>query len=81
MGLEGTQLARAMLAIHELEMSREARHPGELLSERIERRVVYRQRGHRTLSRVGRLLVRAGLRLQEYKVPRQLSLGKTVTQR
>jgi hypothetical protein len=79
--MEGSQLARAMLSIHELEMSQAAKYPGRLLSERIERRVVFRQRGSRTLCRVGSLLVRAGLCLQQYGVVTQPpSLGHNATQ-
>ncbi len=83
MSMEGTQLARALLSIHELEMQQAARNPGCLLSDRIERRAVFRSQEHRTVCGVGRLLVRAGLRLQEYgsAVPQQPPRPSAATQR
>jgi hypothetical protein len=81
MTIEGTQLARAMLSIHEADMSQAARYPGYALSDRIERRVMFRQGGSRALCRVGRLLVTVGQRLQEYGMPRQLPLNNPATQR
>jgi hypothetical protein len=81
MTIKGTQLARAMLSIHEAEMDQGARYPACLLSDRIERRVVIRQRGSRTLCRVGSLLLRAGRHLQEYGMPQPLPLASNATQR
>jgi hypothetical protein len=81
MTIEGTQLARAMLSIHEVEMGQAARYPGRLLSDRIERRVEFRQRQSPALCRVGSLLVRAGHRLQEYGLPQQAPLGSSSAQR
>ena len=82
MAIEGSQLARAMLSIHELEMSQSAKHPGSLLSERIERRVAFRPRDRRLECRIGTLLVRTGLRLQEYgMISRRLPLGNSAVQR
>ena len=81
MNLDGAQLARAMLSIHEAEMHQAARYPGCLLSDRIERRTILHQRGNRALARLGGLLVRAGRRLQQYGMPRPLPLKINATQR
>jgi hypothetical protein len=81
MSLDGNQLARAMLSIHEAEMEQSARYPGCLLSDRIERRIMLNRRGNRALSRLGGLLVRAGQRLQQCDMPRPLPLEPNATQR
>lgn len=81
MNLDGTQLARAMMSIHEADMQQAAKYPGCLLSDRIERRIMLHQRGPRLLSRLGGLLVRVGRRLQQYDVPRPLPLETNATQR
>jgi hypothetical protein len=81
MSLEGTQLARAMLSIHQMEMQQTDKHPGCLLSDRIERRIMLDRRGNRTLFRLGTLLVRAGRRLQQVNMPRPLTLQSNATQR
>jgi hypothetical protein len=80
MNVDGTQLARVMMSIHEAEMEQAARHPGCLLSDRIERSIVLHRRGNRTLYGLGGLLVRAGRRLQEYGMPRPLPLGGKAAQ-
>lgn len=81
MNVAGIQLARAMSSIHELNMRQAAQDPGCLLSDRTERRAVFRQRERRTFCRIGRFLVRTGLRLQEYGLARQLPQGSAAAQR
>jgi hypothetical protein len=82
MAFEGAGLARVMLSIHEIEMSQAARSPADTLADRIERRVVLHGGGSRTMCRVGSLLVKAGLRLQEYgSMTQQLAMRNTAIQR
>jgi hypothetical protein len=81
MSIDGTQLGRAMLSIHEVDMQQAAKYPGCLLSDRIERRIMLDQRGFRVLSRLGSFLIRAGRHLQQYSVPRPLPLQNHATQR
>jgi hypothetical protein len=81
MNVDGTQLARAMMSIHQVEMEQATRYPGCLLADRIERRVMLHQRGNRLVSRLGGLLVRAGRRMQAYGMPQPLPLETNATQR
>jgi hypothetical protein len=81
MNLDGAQLARAMFSIHETEMRQAARYPGIPLSDRIERRIILDPRGSRTLSRLGRFLIRTGQRLQQVEVPQSLPLRSHPVQR
>ena len=66
MNHDGSQLARAMMSIHEVEMEQASRHPGSDLSDRIERRVAFGQRRKPVLCRLGSLLVRLGRHLELY---------------
>ena len=81
MNLDGAQLASAMLSVHEAEMQQAARYPGQLLSDRVERRVVLHQHRNRALCRLGSLLIRAGLRLQQYGMPQPPPLSSNAIQR
>jgi hypothetical protein len=74
MNFDGGQLARAMMSIHEAELEQSARYPGTNLSARIERRIVLRRRGNRTLCRLRGLLVTIGRRLQQYGLSQPLRL-------
>jgi hypothetical protein len=80
MNIDGAQLARAMLSIHEAEMEQATRYPDRFLSDRIERRIVLHQGGSRTLCRLGSLLVSIGRRLQQCGMPRPLPLGSNACQ-
>jgi hypothetical protein len=80
MNTVGSLLATTMLSIHTAEMEQAARCPGWLSSARSERHIVLYQRGNRTICRLGCLIERAGQRLQQYGMPRPLSLGSNATQ-
>jgi hypothetical protein len=75
MNSEGSQLARAMMSIHEVEMQRAARCPDWYYSAYVEPRRVPHPRGRRMLCRLGSFLVRIGRRLQEYGTPPVLPQG------
>jgi hypothetical protein len=79
MNIDGAQLARAMLSIHAAQIEQAARYPDRFLSDRIERRIVLRQGGSRTLCRLGSLLVSIGRCLQHYGMPRPLPLGSNTS--
>jgi len=79
MNLDGGQLARAMMSIHEAELEQDVRYPGNDLSERIERRIAIGRPRHRALCRVGELLVAIGQRLQRYGLPQHRELEGDVT--
>jgi hypothetical protein len=80
MNLDGSQLGRAMMSIHEAEMEQAARYPGSDLSDRIERRVVLDRRRNRMLCWLGSFLVRIGRRLQQYGLPQPVPLEGNVTE-
>jgi hypothetical protein len=80
MSVDGSQLARAMLSIHEAEMEQASRYPGCDLSDRIERSIVLDQRQSRPLFRLGALLVRIGQRLQQRDMPHALPLEQNPVQ-
>ena len=64
MNHEGSQLARAMLSIHEVELEQASRYGESDLSDRVERRVAFGQRRKPALCRLGSLLVRLGRHLE-----------------
>lgn len=79
MSLEGRQLARTMMSIHEVDVEQAARYPGRDLSDRIERRIVLHRRRNRVLRRLGSVLVRIGRRLQRDDRPRPRPLERIPT--
>lgn len=84
MPMEGAEVGIRMLLVHQVEMSQAARYPGSGVAERVERRVMIRPQGSRTWRRVGSLLLKAGLRLQERArsvAPQRVPLGTTAVQR
>jgi hypothetical protein len=78
--LDGSQLARAMMSIHEAEMEQSARYPGSDLSERLEQRIMLRQRANRTPCWVGGLVVSLGRRLHQHGLPQPLPLEDDAAQ-
>jgi hypothetical protein len=80
MSTEGSQLARAMMSIHEAEMEQASRYPGSDLSDRIERRTVLQQRKGGALCRLGAVLVKIGRRLQQQDMPHPVPLKKKPAQ-
>ena len=78
MSIEGNQLARTMLSIHEVDFEQASRYPGRDLSDRIERSV-RRQRRNCVRCRLGGVLVSMGRRLQQRHRPYLRPLEKAPT--
>ena len=81
MSTEGTCLATAMLTIHAIEIQQAARCPDWRSANRRERTTVLYEGGHRTVCLLGCFLEKLGRRLQEYGMPRPLTLEGSAAQR
>jgi hypothetical protein len=71
MSIEGSQLANAMMSIHEAELEQASRYPGSDLSDRVQRSVVLHRRERSAVRGFGGMLARLRhlLKLRDMQQP------------